>query len=310
MSLNLTSAASFQAYVQDYYDQLLSKLYVGFDSANYCTSHEGVKGKIALTQLVIGNLVKRYSSTFTVTQDAIDFIPRNLEVVNAKVDLSIVPKDFESTYLGMFRKKGQDSVDIPFEGYIIEGLLAQIAAEQEMAFHRAVTAVAPASTDLLAALFDGTKEIIKDEVGNLSPVTTGALTSSNAFTAIESVFETVGSQYQSGGIEVFISPKTNIYAGKQYRADYGKYNDGNNEKKSDWGIANLNPIVTPGFPDNCILITPKENIHHGYDGPMDASMLNFEQEDRRIKMWADFNMGVNFGIINPELMGINNQFTV
>jgi hypothetical protein len=38
--------------------------------------------------------------------------------------------------------------------------------------------------------------------------------------------------------------------------------------------------------------------------------MNFEQEDRNIKMWLDYNIGVNFGLVGTDIIGINNQWTV
>ena len=309
LSLDFTNAASFQSYVQDYYPELIGRLFMDFDSANHCTPHEGVKGKKLITELVLADLVRRYTSTFNVVVGTHVFENRNLEVADAKVDLSIVPKDFEGSYLGAMRRKGQDSMDLPFEGYILQKTLSRVSQEQEIAFHQAVAAGSPASTDKLIALFDGTKQILTDEIGNLSPVTTGVLTASNAFTSIELIFESIGSQYQKAGIECFISPKTNLLAGRQYRNDYGKYT-GDKSNERDWGVPGLNVVVLPGFPDDCILITPEENIHYGYDGLMDSGMFNFEQEDRKMKFWMDFKMGVQFGIIHPDLVGVNEQIAL
>ena len=209
-NINLTDVAAFQAYVQEYYDMLLTKLYFALDSTQYFTVHEGVKGRIALTNLVVEDLVRRYSSTFTSVDNTHKFTPRNLQVVDAKVDMVIIPKDFESTYLGQFRKKGQDSYDLPFAGYILDATLKKVAAEIEVAIHRAVPAGSPAATDKLIALFKGLNQIVIDEVAALAPVTTGNLTAANAFSNIEKCFMEVPSQYQNSGIEVFISPRTNL----------------------------------------------------------------------------------------------------
>lgn len=306
LSLNTTSAASFQSYVQDFSDELLSKMFFGFDSSKDCTAHEGVKNRISLPNLVMADLVTRYGSTFTVVQNAFTFSQRNLEVFDAKIDLSIIPKEYESSYLGMFRQKGQDSYDLPFEGFMLEKVAQKTANEMELAFWRAISAAVPAGTDKLIALFDGFKQLITDEILNLNPVATGVLTSANAFTSIESLFKTVGSQYQTGGMDLFISPADDILAGEEYREKYGKYTNGDRQ----YGLPNLNILVKPGIPKNCLLMTPRENLHYGYDAQMDHTLLNFETEDRKIKMWADFKMGVQLGLVHPELMAINNQWTV
>lgn len=305
-SLNTTSAETFQSYVQDFSDQLITKMFFGFLSSKDCTPHEGVKGKLALPQLVIADLIRRYGETFTVVQNAFTFGQRNLEVFDAKIDLRIVPKQFESSWMGKFRQQGQDSYDLPFEGEILDQATKKANTEMEIAFWQAVAAAVPAPTDKLVALFDGLREIIKDEVANLNPVTTGVLTNLNAFSSIEALFKTVGSQYQTAGIDLFISPMDNILAGEEYREKYGKYTT----PDRNWGLPMLNVKVKPGIPKNCLIMTPKENIHYGYDGELDHEFFNFEKDDRSIKIWADFKMGVNFGLIHPELMAINEQWAV
>jgi hypothetical protein len=311
LSLNLTSAASFQAYVQDYHRELLRSLYLGFDSGKLMTAHSGVKGKKLLTQMTVGALVKRYSSTFAPTSNAINFIPRNLEVSPAKVDLKFIPLEFRDTYLGMELKVGSDAMDLPFEGYILNDLLSKIAQEQEYAIWRAAKAGTPASTDLLIALFDGIREVIKAEITatNLTPVATGAITNTNAVASVEAVHAALGDAYLKTTVDIFLNPIDKIKFIQDYRERYGKYTD-----KADGSISletgNAMIHVLSGVPANCILATPKENLHYGFDGPMDASAFNFEQEDRTMKLWMDLQMGFNFGIVNDDIMAVNNQWTV
>ena len=304
-SLNLTSAASFQAYVQDYYDTLITKMFFGFRTSQYTTAHEGVKNRIALTSLTVGNLVRRYSSTYNVVAGTHAFAAKNLEVFDNKVDLAIIPKDFESSYLGRYRQKGQDSMDLPFEGDILAQTIAKMNQEMEIAIWQGDKAAVPASTDLLAATFDGFNTIITDNIGSLTPVVSGVLTASNAYTTIESIYSGLASQYQDQGVEVFLNNKTKLLAIQEYREKYGKFTeraDGN--LGFDLG-ANVNIRVCPGMPDNKIIITPQENLHYGYDSAMDSSFFNFEQEDRKIKMWCDFKMGAQIAFITPDMLGVN-----
>lgn len=309
-SLSLTSAIAFQAYTQDFADDLLSELFIGFKTADLMTAHEGVKGKLLLTELTVADLVRRYSSTFAPVQDAIALPNRNLEVFDAKVDLKFVPKDWESAYTARWRKKGQDPYDMPFEGFILQKLFAKIKAEQEMAIWRAVAAGSPASTDKLIALFDGIQQVIKDEITAtaLDPITTGALTRSNTVDAVELVHSGLGDAYLDTTIDIFLNPKDKIKFIQDYRERYGKYTTAADGSVTlETGMANIH--ILSGVPENCILATPKENLHYGYDGAMDASMFNFENEDRNIKMWMDFKMGFNFGIVNNDIIAVNDFWT-
>ena len=309
LSLKTTAAESLQAYVQDFSEELLTELFVGFKTAPLMTVHEGVKGKIALTSMTTADLVRRYSSSFASVADAFTFAPRNLEVVDAKVDLTIIPKEFESSYLGQFRKKGQDPIDLPFEGYIIRQALAKIQSEMEYAVWRSVPAVAPAATDKLNALFKGFKKILTDETASLSPVTTGAITSSNAVASVENTYAALGDAYKDNTVDIFMSPADKVLFIQDYRNQYGKYFEkADGTINLETGDANIH--VLSGVPKNCILVTPRENLHYGFDGAGDAGLFNFEQEDRKIKMWIDFKIGVNFGMLNSSIIAVNNQWTV
>lgn len=308
-SLNLASAASFQAYVQDYAQELLFKIFFGFPTSQLVTPHEGVKGKMLLTEITVQDLVRRYSSTFAPLANAIAFEPRNLEVFDAKVDLKIIPKDFESTYLGMARQKGQDSMDLPYEAQILDRILAKIPSEIELAFWRAVKASSPASTDKLIALFDGIQEVIKDEITatNLTPVSTGTISNTNAVAKVEQCHAALGDAYLNETVDIFLSPKDRIKFIQDYRTRYGTNPQAQNGYFGlDTGTAVIHTL--PGVPENCILVTPKENLHYGYDGAMDHTMINFEQEDRAIKMWMDFKIGFNFGIVDDALLVVNDQW--
>lgn len=308
-SLNFTNAAAFQAYVQDYAQELLYKIFFGFPTSQLVTPHEGVKGKILLTEITVEDLVRRYSATFAPLSNAMSFEPRNLEVFDAKVDLKIVPKDFESTYLGMARQKGQDSMDLPYEAQILDRILSKVPAEMELAFWRAVKANSPQSTDKLIALFDGIQQVIADEIdgSNLTPVTTGLLTNTNAVAKVEECHAALGDAYLNTTVDIFLSPKDKIKFVQDYRTRYG-VNPQAQQGYFGLDTGNAAIHVLPGVPENCILITPKENLHYGYDGNMDHTMINFEQEDRAIKMWMDFKMGFNFGIVHDDLLVVNDQW--
>jgi hypothetical protein len=313
-ALNLTTVTALQDYVRDFHDQLLTEMLVGFRSSNLFTPHEGIKREKILTEITVAALSRRYSSTFQATNNAFNFIPRKLRVVDAKVDLIIIPKDFESNYLGMFRKRGQDSYDLPFARFILDRYIAKIQEEQEYAIWRAEEKAVPASGDLLAELFDGLGAIIAEELTatNLTPTTTGALTASNTVASVENCVKALGDAYLNAGVDIFLNPVDAINYVQNYRASFGNFYGQNPSNNQNFSLDIGNHIVhsLTGVPKNCILVSPKENIHYGYDGPGDDSLINFETEDRKIKMWTDYKIGVQFGIISDSIMSVNEQWNV
>src|SRR5688572_20216139 len=118
-SVDFTNAAALQDYIRKFMPELIGKLYHGFPSAQIFTPHEGVKGEMILTEMVLGTLVQQWTKTFNPLANKITFKPRTLRVVPAKVDLQIYPQEFESTYLGMARRPGFQPNDLPFQGFIM-----------------------------------------------------------------------------------------------------------------------------------------------------------------------------------------------
>jgi hypothetical protein len=285
---------------------------VGFRSASLFTAHEGIKREKILTEVTVAALSQRYGRVFSPLDDRFNFIPRTLRVVDAKVDEIIVPKDFESSYLGMFRKKGQDSYDLPFERYLIERYLSKIQEEQEYAICRAVTKTPAAAGDLLTQLFDGIAELIDKALTatTLTPTNTNALTASNTVAGVENCVKALGDAFLNAGVDIFLNPVDAINYVQNYRGSFGNFygtNPSSNETFSlDFGGHTVHSIV--GVPKNCILVTPRENIHFGYDGPGDDSLINFETEDRKIKMWTDYKIGVQIGILNNRIVSVNEQW--
>ena len=99
-SLNFTQAQAFKDYVEQLSTKLFSKMYFGFPTAGIVTPMPGIKGKTNITELLIGELARRWRCQFDALQDAIDFVPRQIETTLNKVDLAVCPQDFEFSYLG------------------------------------------------------------------------------------------------------------------------------------------------------------------------------------------------------------------
>ena len=98
-ALNLVNAKTLQSFIRTYHTTFLSLLYSNFETSKYVTHHAMTKGDKILTQIIIGDIVKRWKKTFDPTADAVDFNPRTLSTELVKADLEIFPQDFYETYL-------------------------------------------------------------------------------------------------------------------------------------------------------------------------------------------------------------------
>lgn len=316
-SATLTDVAAYQAYVQDFHDKLIARAFYSPETVQLSTAHEGVKGKKTLTRIkfVKGKAVA-WKSDFSAATGAVTMHPRTIEVEAVKRDLSFIPQEFEDTYLGEFRKKGQNpGEDLPFEGQILNTILAGHAEELEEAFWQGVKAgsIVPGTTPL-EQCFDGFLEIIKDEITGggipgsaVIPVLGGSFTTTNIVDTIENMWKALGAGYKSMPVDVYMSWNNFTLFNQAYRELYG-FNFGSTEaarKKLDFSM-NANLVALPGMGDSDrVVMTPRGNLHVAYDDLSDASMFNFEKNKRVMDFWMDFKVGVQIGQIDEAGLIVN-----
>ena len=309
-SPNFTAAAGFRSYVEEFHDELISRAFYGFKTKPFLTSHEGIKGKLVLTELIVADLIRRYNKAFAPVEDTLDFQPRELVVTRAKVELQICPKDFESSYLGMYRKKGQSDRDIPFEEYIINKVFDKIDQEFEHGFWNAVASGAPASSDKFAQLFDGVLHIISDLIAaGHTPVATpgGSITNSNALDVVEAMWGQLNDAYKDMEVDLFGSYAN---ARKYWNHHIAKYQGAKPEMnaqghiKLEYGEGWFIPV--PGLSaSNRLVMTPRGNMHDAIDDTSDSTVFNFEQNKRNVDFWMDFMYGIQVAIDHEEVFVFN-----
>lgn len=310
-SAKFTDAVSFRAYTEKYADELLHLLFYSSKTQQIATAHEGVKGKLIMTNLALGDLAYRYGSSFGPTADTVVFAPRTLDVVPAKAEFQFIPQDFETSYLGRYRQTGQSSDDLPFEAFILQRILAKLQQEIERSMWGGVAAVSPASTDKLVALYNGYLKKITDLVTatTLTPAAVGggAYTLANIIPEFESMFDLLDAAYKEApDMAYFCSPSVFYLYQRAYRDTYSKYTMIEPGKMTLDFAPNVEIISVPGMASSQrVLLTQKSNLHYGYDGNSDASVFNFEKDHRAMDFWLDFKIGVEFGIVDPKLMVVN-----
>ena len=318
-SVVYTSAEAFQNYVRQYQMDLYRQLYYGFKTSFLATPFEGIKGQLILNESVIsGNLAKRWSKTFAPVA-AVEIKPRTLSTVLEKIDLSVVPQEYEASYLGAMRRKGQDPLDWPFEAFILSQVMAKLAQEQEYAIWQGDAAAVPSSNDLLSATFDGYLKIIADEVTatNLTEVTTGAIDSTNAVASFRTMWAEVSSAYKEMGVDIFCSYEIFDAYRINYKDDFGAnpvetsvINEANYSAQGlryELGGGNSQIIPIPGLEGSGrVIMTPRANLCYGMDSPSDQT-FNFDTDTRELRYWMDFRMGCQIMIAKDGIMTVNDQ---
>lgn len=314
-SINLTSAAALQDFTQDYHDELIGRGFFGFPSLEHTTVLDNVKGKVVLTDLTIGDLAKRASRTFAAQNNIANFKPRILTVDACDIDFEIFPKDFEKTYLGRYRQKGQNNKSIPFEAYIMQRLMRKLKQELEFAFWQGEAAASPAATDLMRQVFNGIKKLVVDiRAGghNVHAVSGGVYTVDNILPNFASMFESMGAVAEEEGVEAYGSRKVmNVYINA-----YKKKHNGNAPEvmKNAAGVIMAVMLENgegwfyclPGLRSSqMVIMTIKGNLFYGTDDLGDTDGFEFKDQIKSIQYTTAFKVGVGIGIEEEEYFAFN-----
>ena len=313
VSQNLSDAAAYQGFVREYSADMISRSFFGNRTASIATPHTGVKGKKVLNILTLETIGRRWNLTFSPPANTVKITPRELVVERCKFEFEFQPQGFYDTYLGEFHRGTFNSTDeFPFMSFILQKIAEKKATEIETAWWQGDKAASPASTDTLSAVINGWLALITDDlaagVPKLTPVTTsgGSLTISNVIGTIESMYDRLNPELQDMPFGVFVSPKVFSLYQRAYRDTYSKYATTIQDGRMKLDFCDGELIRTPGMGTSSrIVMTPKENLHYGYDGIDDAQTFNFEKDHRSLHYWSDFLMGVEFGLFEQGFIVVN-----
>jgi len=316
-STNHEYAIAFQDYVRTYADDLFCQLFYGFKTSDLAQTFEGIKGEHIITQLEIGeNLARRWGKDFAPVANAATFKPRKLKTVLNKVDFSIVPQQYEASYMGAWRKKGQNPGDWPFSAYVMSKMMAKLMQEFEVAIWKGVEEASPSDGDFLRQTFDGYLQIIVEALaaGDIDAVVTGAVNSGNIIASLRTMWASVLSQYKENGTDIFMSYELydvyRIAYKDAYKVDpaYIQITEaGYQGVLYELGNGNTRIIPINGMSGSGrIIITPRENLTIGIDSPADT-MFNVKDDIRELKFWMDFRMGAQILLQQNGILVVNDQ---
>ena len=311
-SANLAAAAAYKNSVHELGPDFIYKAFYAFKTMLHATVAEGNKGKRTLTEIMVGDLVYAWNKNFNPRQNAIDYRPREIEVVAQKFDLAFVPQEYEATYLGAARKKGQNpGSDLPAEAEHMMLIMAKIAAELENAVLRGQIDNAIAVNDRkIIQNMNGFLKVIAMELaaGTISPVAVsgGAWTETNVVPTLEAMVRRLDPQVKDQPLTVYAPYHVVEKYKSAYRDNYGKFTGA---LKPDDGImidmGQAKMVSLPGLgTSNRVLITPQSNVLIDYDSFGDTTTFNIETEKRELHLYGDFKMGVNLGIVDNGIVSV------
>ena len=315
--VSFTEAQAYKDFVEEFANELYSDIFFGFSTANIAMAHEGVKGKKVLTELMLAdNLATRWAAPYVGTANT-SYLPEVLEVVTNKVEHSVIPQEFESSYLGMMRRQGQSSDDYPFQAYVLGKLIEKLASEMEVAFWQGEAAAVPATSDLLRETFDGILKQVADKIvaTDLTPVATGVSTAANIIANMRTMWAQVSTVDKNSGMDIYVSyvdyDLIRIAFKDTYKVDiaYTEINSSDYEGMFfELGGRNTRIIPVPGMGTSRRIIMHRPgNLHYGMDALGEWANFDFEKNHRQLDFWNDFNFGVLGTQLRDGIAVVNDQ---
>jgi hypothetical protein len=309
-SLDISAlATALGAYHREHRDQLASELLLDEDFTADLMVMDDVTDEIPLPNLSLTDLLQPgLDPTFNPTSNAVKFGARILKVRDCKVDLLLIPKVLEKTWLGKM-KKASDPLDMPFEAFIMQYINSKIT--ENLRLQALYKGVYNAGGSAPVDCFNGYLKLIADEITatNITPVVTGAITSSNVVDKLELTYDGLGEVYKRKPTIMKVSPTIFTWYVRKYRLDFGRNLDYTGMQRLttqlDGTLCTLQS--EPGMAGSQRLITSeKDNFVYGVD-TVNGYNMDVQKFDRTLKILIDLKAGVQLSQIHSRALAVNDQ---
>lgn len=295
-------------------DNLYRLAYAQTDTTKFMTPVvvDGTQWQAA--QVTIGQVLQPFHKNFTPTSGP-TFTPLTINLYHHKLDLLEYPDDLEASWLGFLSTEDVKRTDWPFVRWLLEKMLIpKFGRDYELnEIYKGVYAAPNGSAAGAAGTaMNGIGKVIADQIiaGNISPITTGALsTTPQTFVEqVEAVVDgivSVNEDYAKIPMNIFMSPALETRYRRGFRAKYGVQTDfegvTNSVQDTNFKIVGLSSMIG----SSRIFATTKENfVDLKYKKVRDGK-FDIQGVDRSVKILGDVWRGAGF--ILPQVVFCNEQ---
>lgn len=311
MSLDLTALnAQVGAYYRAHDKEIWRKIFTSLEIEKYCRQVPNVSDEYVMPSASITDVLQPYQKAWTPQGEA-SFNARINKVRQIKADMVLDNVDeIYRSYLGYMAVEGRDRKDWPIVRYIVEELIIPKMIEElnQASATGEYAAPTPGTPGAFLDIVDGFLTIIANEITatNLTPITTGAVSQSDALDKFELFNDLMPTKYSNMEGIIFCSATMKKWYQRDYRNNFGGTND--QAAKDNLKIDATKKMIV-GLESwegsQRMLFTPKNNMLVMYDKILTPNKLEFQIEKRDIIMLTDFKRGYGFG--NLEEVHVNDQ---
>lgn len=294
-------ATSLPAYVQENHDMLVKDVVFGADSIKYFSVQSGIKKDAYINVMDIRPTLQDGAACGFTPAGDVEITQREIETGAIKVNLDICPENLLGKYAEYTLSISAQGEPLPFEAYIVKGLIAQIAKKVETLVWCGDTT--SASSDL--KWFNGITTIARNDA-NTVKVALGAVT--GAYNKILAVYNAIPEGVLLDGAKIFVSPAVFREFKQELVAKNLYHYDPQNKEENEFLFPGSDVAVvrTQGLAGKVsIVAAASKDIVYGCDieSAKEEVKVWFSEDADVYKVKVRFNAGVNYAFSDRIVIG-------
>lgn len=295
---------SLPAYVEQNRDQLIRVVVLGGNTIRHMVPQTGIKTKAAINYIDVDPEFQDGAGCgFTPQEGGIELTQREIATGLIKVNMTVCPDKLLGKYAEYLVKIGATEDELPFEQYIIDGIVEAINAKME----KAVWQGDKTSQDADLNRFDG---LLKLAAGETATVTVTFAQADTVYDKIEKMILALPAEtLERGPVSVFIPTEDfRAFMLEMVKKNYFHYDGAHNEAPTEFVFpgTNVTVVMTTGLRGTGkMYATYDRNLYYGCDleNNKEEVKIWFSDDDDIFKIKVKWNAGVQTAFPDMVVVG-------
>lgn len=306
--------SAFQATLGSYmrkWDKTISKIiFQDLELEKYMTKKSGIMDEWVSAGSSVDEILQPHQCGWT-PKGTVSVNARINKVRQIKIDLTLsCLDDLYTSWLGFMADETKQRKDWPFVKFVVmEHVIPKIKEELDYNSYNGVYAAPTVGTAGNSIdTVDGLGTIIASEItaGNIVPIPTGVITSTNIVDRVESFIDSLPHKYSNLSAPILMSKTNERRYWRDYRNNFGGNNNYNGQNNLQVDATSVKIIGVSAMEGSDRFIhTPKGNLQVAFDKIYTPNILNVDTDKREVNIFGDFKRG--YGIADLNKIFVNDQ---
>lgn len=295
---------SLPAYVQENRDQLIRKVVLGGNTIRHMVPQTGIKTKAKINYIDVDPEFQDGTGCgFTPQEGGIELTQREIATGLIKVNMTVCPDKLLGKYAEYLVKIGATEEELPFEEYIVAGIIEAINGKMEKAVWQGDTT----SADENLNKFDG---LLKLAAGEADTVKVTFAAAASVWDKIEKVILAIPEvALEKGRVSVFVGAELfRNFMLEMVKKNFYHYDGAHDEAPEEFVFPGTNVTVVKANGLNTtgkIYASPDRNLYYGCDleNNKEEVKIWFSDDDDIFKIKVKWNAGVQTAFPDQVVLG-------